>query len=149
MGFVAGCYGEMSASTPLQPITTYHPHSVTHMHHKLVSPALCPPECNVTCGAACTPSCCTTDVTVPSVSPVSYTAPTPTPPSTQCTVPCAAICAPACTPACCYTIYRPQMVHYWKRHRLHAYRHTLKLKTTKKTIRREAESMSRTPYQNL
>ncbi|XP_078360074.1 uncharacterized protein LOC144644454 [Oculina patagonica] len=133
-----GCYGEMSASTLLQPITTYHPHPVTHMNHKLVTPALCPPECNVTCGAACTPSCCTTGVPVPSVSPVINSAPTPTQPSTQCAVPCGAICAPACTPACCYTIYRPQMEHYWKRHRLHAYRHSLKLKSTNKTMQREA-----------
>ena len=153
MIFVAGCYGEMSASATLHPITTNHPQAVAHMHHtdhKLATSALCPSECNVTCGTACASSCCATDVPVATVS---YSAPTSTPtllqpPPNQCAVPCGAICAPACTPACCYTVYRPQMVHYSKRNHLHAYvyRHTLKLKNvdTNKTIRRKAKSRSTT-----
>lgn len=121
--FVAGCYGKMSKSTPLYPVATYHPQPV--IHHRLVSPAFCPSECNVTCGPVCTPSCCTAPVPT-----VNYSAQSPTVSlhqPTQCAVPCGAVCAPSCTPACCYTVYRPQMIKYWKRHRLHVHRHTRKL----------------------
>lgn len=128
--FVAGCYDKMSTSTPLYPVAAYHPQPV--IHHRLVPPSFCPSECNLTCSSACTPSCCTTAVPLPTVS---YSFQSPTVSSSQpaqCAVPCGEICAPSCTPACCYTIYRPQMVNYWKRHHLH----TWKVEVTHKNMTR-------------
>ena len=122
----------MSTSTSIYPVATYHPQPV--IHHRLVPPSLCPSECNLTCSSACTPSCCTTTspVAIGSYSPQSPIVSSPQ--LVRCAVPCGGICAPSCTPACCYTIYRPQMVNYWKRHRLHAHRHTWKVKANHKNL---------------
>lgn len=122
----------MSASTSIYPVATYHPQPV--IHHRLVAPSFCPSECNLTCSSACTPSCCTTTspVAIGSYSPQSPIVSSPQ--LVRCAVPCGGICAPSCTPACCYTIYRPQMVNYWKRHRLHAHRHTWKVEANHKNL---------------
>lgn len=122
----------MSASTSIYPVATYHPQPV--IHHWLVPPSFCPSECNLTCSSACTPSCCTTTspVAIGSYSPQSPIVSSPQ--LVRCAVPCGGICAPSCTPACCYTIYRPQMVNYWKRHRLHAHRHTWKVEANHKNL---------------
>lgn len=122
----------MSASTSIYPVATYHPQPV--IHHRLVPPSFCPSECNLTCSSACTPSCCTTTspVAIGSYSPQSPIVSSPQ--LVRWAVPCGGICAPSCTPACCYTIYRPQMVNYWKRHRLHAHRHTWKVEANHKNL---------------
>ena len=122
----------MSASTSIYPVATYHPQPV--IHHRLVPPSLCSSECNLTCSSACTPSCCTTTspVAIGSYSPQSPIVSSPQ--LVRCAVPCGGICAPSCTPACCYTIYRPKMVNYWKRHRLHAHRHTWKVEANQKNL---------------
>ena len=125
-GFLAGCYGKMSTSNPLYPEAAYQPQLV--IHHRRVPPSFCPAECHLTCSSACTPSCCATASPVPTVIYSSQSPTVSSPQLPQCAVPCGGICAPSCTPACCYTVYRSQMVNYWKRHHLHAHRHTWKVK---------------------
>ena len=144
--FVAGCYDKMSVSTPIYPAAAYHPQHV--IHHKLVPPSFCSSGCNVTCGSACSPSCCTTAAPVPTVSYSSQSPTASSPQLAQCAVPCGAICAPSCTPACCFTIYRPQMVKYWKRHHFHEHKHTWKLEATHKNMRIDTDPLFRRQNQN-
>ena len=137
----------MSASTLLYPVAGYHPQPV--IHHRLVPSSFCPSECNVTCSPACGGlHCCTT---ADPVSTVSYPAQSPTvssPHLAQCAVPCGAICAPSCTPACCFTIYRPQMVKFWKRHHVHEHRHNWKVEATHKNMIRDTDLLTRSRNKN-